>query len=264
MVAGNLGRSAFHFGTNLKMHQTPQQTLAFLDGLISDGCVSSERSQLFVIPPFTSLHGAASHPAHQHLWLGAQTMHWADSGPFTGEISPTMLAGIGVDLVLLGHAERRQLFHETDVMINKKALAAIRHHLRVLLCVGETAKERHLGISEATVLRQLELALDGLPGSGADLLMVAYEPIWSIGVTGRAAQPGEIRVVINAIHSFLQGRFGAESSIPILYGGSVDVNNCRAFAKMPGIDGLFVGRAAWTPAGFAAVLKAAESSRFGA
>jgi L-erythrulose 1-phosphate isomerase len=260
-VSGN--RPSFFFGTNLKMHQTPAETAAFLDDLLSEvGDISPER-RLFVIPSFTSLPAASEHPAHTRIWIGAQTMHWAEDGAFTGEVAPRMLAALGLDLVLLGHAERRAHAGETDDLINRKVHAALRHGLRVLLCVGETAAERDFGVGGETVVRQLKIALHGVPAEKAERVMVAYEPVWSIGEGGTPATPNEALPVVRLLRRRLRLIFQRDDAVPVLYGGSVNAQNAASFAALPDLDGLFVGRSAWSPAGFAAVLKEATRVRFG-
>ena len=246
----------FLFGTNLKMHQTPVESANFYRELAAAGPVP-ERCQRFVIPPFTSLP-AVTELARQEragIWVGAQNMHWATEGAYTGEISAPMLVALGVDLVLLGHAERRDLFHETDSDVNKKVLAALEHGLRVLLCVGETADERSRGTGTEIVARQLRVALEGTDAAAIPLLQIAYEPVWSIGEGGVPAQPADVAPIVGVIRTTLYDRLGRGSqAVPVLYGGSVNPDNAAAFAAVEGIDGLFVGRAAWTASGFRATL----------
>ncbi|HLL51664.1 MAG TPA: triose-phosphate isomerase, partial [Thermomicrobiales bacterium] len=142
------------------MNQTPAESAAFYRQLAASVEVPPD-AHLFVIPPFTSLGAVAEvagEPPHQ-IWVGAQNVHWAPDGAYTGEISVGMLLALGLDLVLLGHAERRRYFHETDVDLNKKVLAALGAGLRVLLAVGETAEERSFGVGREIVLRQLKIGL---------------------------------------------------------------------------------------------------------
>jgi triosephosphate isomerase len=187
-------------------------------------------------------------------------MHWASSGAFTGEISALMLRDLGVDLVMLGHAERRHKFGETDSQVNKKVRSAIHHHLRVLLCVGETAKQRQAGITDEVLAIQLKVALAGFPDERTDRLMVAYEPVWAIGAGSQEAQPQEIAPSIRHIKSILNDCLGEPAQrIPVLYGGSVTESNCSDYVQETDVDGLFVGRAAWQPEGFINVLRAATA-----
>lgn len=248
---------AFYFGTNLKMHGTPAQTTAFVKALEAGlEAYEGARVQPFVLPPFTSLPGLSAHT--DRLWLGAQNMHWADEGAYTGEISPVMLRALGTDVVLLGHAERRHTFGETDELVRKKVVSAVRSGLRVLLCVGETGAEKARGAGAAVVSAQLETALRGL-GSGAEHLLVAYEPVWAIGEGAREAEPGEVQASLRSVRETLRTLFTCD--VPVLYGGSVNEKNCAAYASLPETDGLFVGRAAWRPEGFLRVLARSLAAR---
>lgn len=173
-----------------------------------------------------------------------------------------MLVAIGVDLVLLGHAERRTQFHEGDVELNRKVLAGLGAGLRILLCVGETADERRYGVGAETVLRQLKIGLFGVEPEQASRLLIGYEPVWSIGEGGTPASPSDVAPMADTIRGALGDLFGpAAESTPVLYGGSVNPDNAGSFVRVPGIDGLFVGRAAWTVDGFRATLASALAAR---
>lgn len=251
----------FYFGSNFKMHQTPHETERFITAL--DQFLPAKLStQLFLIPPFTSLPTAATALAKSTTWLGAQNMHWADAGAHTGETSPVMLRAVGVDLIMLGHAERRGQFGETDEALCKKVSAAAKHGLRILLCVGENANERNAGAAEQTITRQLQIALADLPLDYLPRVMIAYEPVWSIGEGGSPADTATVATMHDEIRHTLFSQFGKPGrTIPILYGGSVNPTNCAQYAALPQVDGLFVGRAAWTPEGFADVLNRALENR---
>jgi len=252
----------FLFGTNTKMHQTADQTAAFVRELLA--APPPGDVQRFVIPPYTSLPAAtaAVRAADGDIWIGAQNMHWAESGAHTGEISAGMLLALGVDLVLLGHAERRRDAHETDAVLSKKVLSAVENGLRVLFCVGETADDRGCGVSAETVCRQLKIGLLGVAPEQASLLQIAYEPVWSIGSGGVPADPADVEPVASLIRRTLSEVLGDDGErVPLLYGGSVDVSNAAGFAGLDDIDGLFVGRAAWSVDGFRAVLAAALAGR---
>ena len=248
----------FVFGTNFKMNQTPAESAAFYQQLSASVQVPAD-AHLFFIPPFTSLSAVkdvAGQPPHQ-IWVGAQNVHWAPDGAYTGEISVSMLLALDVDLVLLGHAERRRYFHETDVDLNRKVLAALNAGLRVLLAVGETAEERSFGVGGETVLRQLRIGLHGVQPEQLGRVQIAYEPVWSIGAGGTPASPGDVEPIATLIRSGCEDLFaGSGAEIPILYGGSVDPSNAGTFTALPDIDGLFVGRAAWAVDGFVATYHA--------
>lgn len=245
----------FLFGTNLKMHQTPQQTREFVHALRerTTHVASVKRATLWVTPPFTSIAAAAEAAQGSGIRIGAQNMHWADEGAFTGEISPLMLKACGAQFVLLGHAERRTLFGETDEALNKKVLAAARHGLGVMLCVGEPIAIKAAGSGEEYVAQQLKLALRGLQAPRD--LQVLYEPLWSVGEGGVAADPDYVGAAFDNIRRVLRGLFGmAGERVPILYGGSVDATNCARYVRLPNAGGMGVGRAGLNVESFVAVL----------
>lgn len=251
----------FYFGSNFKMHKTFAEVKTFLQ-FLSQEHQTQPGLQLFVIPPFTSLGGLQDVERPDCLWVGAQNMHWAAAGPYTGEISAGMLSDLKVDLVMLGHAERRHKFGETDTDLHKKVQSAINHQLRILLCVGETAEQREYGITPEILAMQLKVALHDYPIDKLDGLMVAYEPVWAIGAGSQEATPGDISASIRQIKQTLHHIFGdAASHVPVLYGGSVNKDNCGAYVQHTPIDGLFVGRSAWQPEGFMEVLQAALVAR---
>jgi L-erythrulose 1-phosphate isomerase len=257
----------FLFGTNFKMNQTPAESAAFYRQLSASLQIPPD-THLFVIPPFTSLAavhdvaGPPGHPKGHPIWVGAQNVHWAPDGAYTGEISVRMLLALDVDLVLLGHAERRRYFHETDVELNRKVLAALGAGLRVLLAMGETAEERAFGVGGETVLRQLRIGLHDVPPEYLGKMQIAYEPVWSIGAGSTPASPEDVEPIAHLIRSGCQELFGDPGGeIPILYGGSVDPSNAGIFTALPGIDGLFVGRAGWTVEGFIATYQAGYAGK---
>src|SRR5664279_2582721 len=191
-AVSNVPRLRF-FGTNTKMNQTADETARFVAGLSR---AAGGGVQRFVIPPYTSLAAAVEAAHAAGIWIGAQNVHWAEAGEFTGEISARMLRALGVDLVLVGHAERRQRFAETDADIRRKIEAALAHGLRVLLCVGDTAAEHRCGTAADTVLRQARLALEGV--TDRSRVIVAYEPVWAIGEGSTPAEPAEVAPVAAA------------------------------------------------------------------
>ena len=185
------------------MNHTIRQAVDYTGSLLAhlDAIGASDSFQVFVIPPFTAID-AVKRAAGGRFWVGAQNMHWATHGAFTGEISAPMLSELGVDLVELGHAERRMYFNETDEDIQRKVQAALEFNMRPLVCVGEAEH----GTGKAVVERQLRRAFQGVPVAMAGRLMVAYEPVWAIGEHGTAAMSGELRVNARA-HSRHAGRF---------------------------------------------------------
>jgi triosephosphate isomerase (TIM) len=187
--------------------------------------------------------------------VGAQNAGWEDQGPFTGEISPKMLAG-WCDYLLIGHSERRQLFRETDEELNRKVQAAFRNGLRVILAVGETLEEYQTGRTVEVITRQLTAALYGIALGDATELTVAYEPVWAIG-TGKAATPPYANETMGLIRTLLGGTFAElASSIRVIYGGSVTAANARSLMEQPEIDGALVGGASLKAADFTQIVQA--------
>jgi triosephosphate isomerase len=182
--------------------------------------------------------------------LGAQNAHWADEGPWTGEVSMRMVRDAGASLVEIGHSERREHFGETDQLVALKVFAALQNGLTPLLCVGEPLSVRQAGGAQEYVLRQLDAAVARLPAWRIAEILVAYEPVWAIGESGTAATPDHIAPVMNALADRLaQHNLGAGCRA-LLYGGSVDERNAPDLLRLPRLDGLFVGRAAWDADGF--------------
>ena len=212
-----------------------------------------------VCPPFVSLASVADLLRGSTISLGAQNMHHEDSGPYTGEVSPTMVAEL-CEYVVLGHSERRQHFGETDESVNLKVKAAVRVGLKPILCVGERLHERDEGRAEAVVERQLRGGLDGVEPVGG--LVVAYEPVWAIG-TGRAATPDVAQGMMANIRSVLASLYGGDtaSDVPLLYGGSVNPANASDFMREPDIDGALVGGASLDADSFVEIVRAAAEAR---
>jgi triosephosphate isomerase len=214
-----------------------------------------DRIEVVVCPPFTALRSVQTVIEADRLpiQLGAQNVHWEESGAFTGEVSPPMLARLGVSFVICGHSERRQFFGETDETVNRRTKAILRNGLIPIVCVGETLAEREAGDTEAVVVAQLERGLNGLKGDELEKVMIAYEPVWAIG-TGRNATPDDAAAVCELIRARLAGRTDGEI-IRILYGGSVNAGNIKALMAKRHIDGALVGGASLDPDSFASVCR---------
>jgi triosephosphate isomerase len=236
-------------GTNLKMYKTPLQTEDYLKSLQALTKDLLRDVTLFVIPSYPSLERAVNTVYEKAILLGAQNMHPEEQGQFTGEVSPLMLKELGLDIVEIGHSERRHVFHETDAEENKKVRSALAHGFTALLCVGETAEQKENGIADEVLSIQLKVGLRGVEKEQISHLWVAYEPVWAIGVNGTPASPEYARDRHLHIKSVLEGLF-PENEIPVLYGGSVNPQNAEALIVQPGIDGLFTGRAAWEAGNF--------------
>jgi triosephosphate isomerase len=217
-----------------------------------------DRVEVVVAPPFTALRSVQTVIETDHLAirLGAQDVHWEESGAFTGEVSPLMLAKLNVDYVIVGHSERRQLLGEDDAMVNRKLSAVVAAGMRPILCVGETLEEREAGSTGERVKSQLAGALGGVGADAAAEVVVAYEPIWAIG-TGRNADPDDA----GAVAELIRGTFADLTSPPaaeglrILYGGSVNAGNIAGFMAKREIDGALVGGASLDPDSFAAIVR---------
>ncbi len=218
------------------------------------------RLEVFVVSPFTVLYRVCELLRGSRVKVGAQNMHWEERGAFTGEISPPMVKDCGAQLVELGHSERRAEFGETDFTVNKKVLSALRHGLRPLICVGETAQEKEWGVAGEYVARQVKIALHGVGQRDIAQVILAYEPVWAIGERGTPAAPTYASAIHGLMRRTISELYGtaAAACVPILYGGSVNASNAVPFVQQPDVDGLFIGRAAWDAASFIQLIKMVE------
>ena len=213
-----------------------------------------------VHPPFTDLRTVQTYFLGEKqevpIALGAQNCHWEDQGAFTGEVAPAMLAKLEVRYVIVGHSERRELFHETDEDVQRKVKAVLRHGMTPIMCVGETLDERESGTTEAKVAGQVEAGLAGLKADQVAGLVIAYEPIWAIG-TGRTATPADAQAVCGRIREVVAARFGADAgaAVRIQYGGSVKSGNAAELMAEADIDGALVGGASLDPEEFARIVQ---------
>ena len=218
----------------------------------------AERVEVVVCPPFTALRAVQTLLDADKLpyGLGAQNVNPDDKGAFTGEISPPMLMALKVAYVIVGHSERRQLFGEDDLVVNKKVKAVYRHGITPTLCVGETLEEREAGGTESKVDQQVRRALEDVDAERASSLVIAYEPIWAIG-TGRNAEPTDAGRVVETIREALQHKYddAVAAAVRVQYGGSVKPGNIRGFMAHPEIDGALVGGASLEPEDFALIVK---------
>ncbi len=244
---------------NWKMHRTVEEGLRLLQELRPRLEPYAPRVDVVILPPAVTLWPAASALRGSPIQLGAQNACWEDEGPFTGEISPRMLAG-WCPYLLIGHSERRQLFQESDRVVNLKLRAALRNGLKPMLAIGETLEEHDAQQTEAVVASQLTAGLHGSQPSWADTISIAYEPVWAIG-TGRAATPEYANGVMAGIRHLLREHFAdAADVIRILYGGSVTADNAAELMAQPEIDGALVGGASLKPDAFTAIVAAAAAT----
>lgn len=247
-----------YMGTNTKMYKTIKDTEEFVSKLCElTADISRDELELFVIPSFTTLNNARKTVSKEQLMLGAQNMCWEEQGQYTGEISPVMLQEIGVDMVMIGHSERRHTFGEKDLEENKKVLSAIEHDFTALLCVGETEEQKENGISDEVLKIQLKCGLKNVTKVMAENLWVAYEPVWAIGVNGKPASAEYADEKHGVIKKSLIELFGKEigSEVPVLYGGSVNNENAVELIQKENIDGLFIGRSAWNAENFNNIIR---------
>ncbi|EIP96480.1 triosephosphate isomerase [Opitutaceae bacterium TAV1] len=254
-------KTRFLLGTNWKMFKTNTQAASWVTGVarLFTGFSPPPGLLLFAIPSFPSLVPVRALVSRHRLPLqiGAQNVHWAPEGEFTGEVSIPMLQDIPVDLVEIGHSERRHKFGEMDEDVNRKTLATLAAGLTALVCIGETGAEKRRDSGRALLARQLDAALRGVTPEHLSRLLVAYEPVWAIGEQGEPATPDYAASRHALLRALLAARFGdaAAARVPLLYGGSVNTDNYLDYARLADVDGLFVGRAAWTPEGFVALAR---------
>ena len=241
---------------NWKMHGSRSECVDLARAIVRLKRARPARVQLAVAPPFTALAPVKKTLSRTGIAVAAQNCHWLEHGAFTGEVSPLMLREIGCDMVILGHSERRHIFHESDADIAQKVAAALHHRLRVILCVGETLPERRLGRTAKVITRQLRIALKGLARNAIDEIDIAYEPVWAIG-TGQNATPVQIARVHRRIRQVLKTRFGkaAGSRLRILYGGSVKPDNAAPLAMTAEVGGFLVGGASLVAQSFITIAR---------
>jgi triosephosphate isomerase len=240
---------------NWKMHGTGGE-VSSLARRIRIGTRSIKKVEVVLAPPFTALAAVRKFVQGSKVQLAGQNLYWQPQGAFTGEISPKMLRDSGCRFVIIGHSERRRLFHESDQEVAKKIVAALESGLRPILCVGETLREKRKGLTPRVVTRQLRIALKGITKSVIQKIEVAYEPVWAIG-TGHNATSTQVNHVHALIRNFLRERFGEKSADGnrILYGGSVRAENAGELAGVPDVNGVLVGGASLKPKDFISIIR---------
>ena len=240
---------------NWKMHKTIEEAVALVQELrvVLEGI---EGCDVAICPPFPALAAVREALSGSAIGLGAQNMYWEAQGAFTGEVSPRMLEGL-CDYVIIGHSERRTLFGETDVMVNRKLHAALGYGLRPILCVGENLQQNRAGETEEFVGGQVRAALTGMTAEQARIITVAYEPIWAIGTGVPATGEGANAIIGGTVRGTLAAMYGDDvaQAIRIQYGGSVKPGNAAEFMAQPEIDGALVGGASLRAADFAEIVR---------
>lgn len=238
---------------NWKMFKTPSETKEYIQAFAP--LVRSAKARVFLAVPYVDLTTAVEVAKGTNIEIGAQNMHEGDSGAFTGEISGKMLKAVGASFVLIGHSERRQIFHETNSLINKKMKKALEVGLTPVLCYGETGSERESGLTKAVLESQLAESLEDFSAEDLSKIVLAYEPVWAIG-TGKTATPEMAEGAHKDSRVFLSKKWGtsAADKMVILYGGSVKADNVSALMTKENIDGALVGGASLDPSGFAQIV----------
>ena len=227
---------------NWKMNMLPDETIKFIEEFAP--LVKDTENEVILCVPYTDLFYALLNVQGTNIKIGAQNMHFEDSGAYTGEVSAKMLKSINVEYVIIGHSERRQYFNETDETVNKKIKKAFENGLKPIVCIGETLEQREEGSTIAVITKQAELALDGLTNEQVENTIIAYEPIWAIG-TGKTATSEDAENSIKAIRNKISEIYGQNTAngVIIQYGGSVKSTNAKELFEMPDIDGALVGGA---------------------
>ncbi len=243
---------------NWKMNKLAQETKAYAEEIKSlfsrsKGCV------VVMCVPFVDIPVAVRAFKESRIAVGAQNLHFERSGAYTGEISGEMLKHLGVKYVIVGHSERRQYFGETDLTVNKKVHAALDSGLHPIVCVGESAEQRDMGVTMELIAYQVRCALSDVPPAEMRRVVIAYEPLWAIG-TGRTATAEQAGEVCEFIRSIIRKHYGARiaRAVTIQYGGSMNPGNAAELLAQPDVDGGLIGGASLVPSDFAAIIAAAN------
>lgn len=218
---------------------------------------TESETEVIIAPPFTSLFCSSNLLKSSRINVAAQNMHYAENGAYTGEISPGMLKGIGIDTVILGHSERRAYFNETDALLAKKVDSALKNNIRIIFCFGEELSDRKSGNEETIVEGQIKNALFHLPASAWTNIVLAYEPVWAIG-TGETASPEQAQDMHAFIRKTIENKYSSDLSadVSILYGGSVKPANAKEIFSKEDVDGGLIGGAALDVTQFTAIINA--------
>jgi triosephosphate isomerase len=238
---------------NWKMNMTPAEAERLVVELIP--LVKDAACEVVVCPPYVDLALVGKLLVGTNIKLGAQNIHWAPKGAFTGEISADMLLAMGVTHAIVGHSERRQYFGETDETVNKRAKAALDANITPIICVGETLEQREGGVTDTIVSKQTVAALAGFSAEEVARSVVAYEPIWAIG-TGKTATNEDANTTIKVIRDAIAGVYGQKVAdvVRIQYGGSMNAKNASELMAMPEIDGGLIGGASLKSEDFSKVV----------
>ncbi len=242
---------------NWKMNNTPSQAKALIEEM--KPLVAGADCDVVLCVPYIDLYAAMEAAEGSNIKIGAENVHWAEKGAFTGEVSAQMLKEAGVPYVIIGHSERRQYFGETDVTVRNRVRAALDAGLKIILCVGEVLSERKLGITSEVVCAQTEIALAGVKAEELKNIIIAYEPVWAIG-TGETATPEQANEVCKIIRDLIARLYGKDEAdrFIIQYGGSMNDANAAELLAQYDVDGGLIGGASLKADKFAAIVKAAS------
>ena len=239
------------------MNMLPNEAMDFITRLSSS--INEVKSEIVLCVPYTDLFYTLLTAQNTNIRIGAQNMHWEETGAYTGEISGKMLEVINVEYVIIGHSERRQYFAETDETVNKKVKSAFKYNLKPIVCVGEALEQKEAGKTSEIITTQTKLALEGLSTEQVKNVIIAYEPIWAIG-TGKTATSEDANNSIKEIRNEIKNIYGEEvaNEVSILYGGSVKAANAKELFETSDIDGALVGGASLSVEEFKNIITAAE------
>ena len=245
---------------NWKMFKTVHEAVVFIKefrSIVKD----IDDVEIVVAPPFTAIHAAFEAARNSPIGIAGQDLYWEREGAFTGEISAGMIKEAGAEYVIIGHSERRRLFHETDETVNRKLVAALGAQLTAIVCIGETLEEREANQTLDVLDRQIKAGLDGLTGEQVGALVIAYEPVWAIG-TGRNATPDQAGEAHAHIRSRLRSWFGGHAGdhCHVIYGGSVKPDNIHTLIMQKDVDGALVGGASLDLKGFSEIVARSRQS----
>jgi triosephosphate isomerase len=249
-------------GTGWKMNHLMSDAMQYSDQLREFCLTQKPSSNIFICVPFTVLYAVAQKLKDTPVRVASQNVHWLERGAATGEISPLMVKDTGASMIEIGHSERRSMFAETDLTVNAKVIATLKNGLDALVCIGETAQDKELGVTFERLANQIKIAFHEVGPEHASHILVAYEPVWAIGESGSPAAPEYADEIHEKIHGVLREVFGEQAggSIPVIYGGSVNPQNALPLINKPSIDGLFIGRSAWSADGFTHIISMVENS----
>ena len=238
---------------NWKMNMLPNEAIDYIQAF--EPLVKDAKAEVILCVPYTDLFYCLMNAQGTNIKIGAQNMHFAETGAYTGEVSGKMLKSIGVEYVIIGHSERRQYYNETDETVNKKLKAAFENELKPIVCVGESLEEREAGKTEEIITSQTRLALEGLTNEQVKNTIIAYEPIWAIG-TGKTATSEDANNSIKAIREEVKRIYGEDvaEEVIIQYGGSVKSTNAKELFTTSDIDGGLVGGASLKPDEFSKIV----------